>query len=261
MARTLMMAVVEANGSRQVVAAVASALLRTGGGDDDQGGSSKIAMRAMEKLDMHEQLNSVVEERLGPGVGIGAACKKLKYNGYRDVANSMSSIHRERKLVAHPVGCLASRLKNALQTIAENERANERGEELIVQEEKKACEELIVQEEKVQQVGGQLETTSGLVEEAKVQEEKVRQGGGQHETASERGEEVIVQEEKVRQAVRQQEELAQAEMLRMIKQMTIDMEQQCQVTSQNTEETSRCVASLVCDIEKKSGIDKKPEVG
>ena len=226
MAKTLMMAVVEAKGSRQVVAAVASALLRAGGDDTEKDGGDRMAKMAVQNLDLHEEVIAIVEEAYGPGLGIGTVCKRLRDGGYSDVANSVSSIHRGRKLAAHPLGCMASRLRVALQQLTANEKVQE---EKVRQEGgqlETACEELTVQEEKVQQVGGQLETTSGLVEEVKVQEEKVRQGGGQHETASERGEEVIVQEEKVRQAVRQQEELAQAEMLRMIKQMTIDMEQQ-----------------------------------
>ena len=78
MAKTLMMAVVEANGSRQVVAAVASALLGTGGEDADLGDSSKYEKQTVQQLELHEQVLGVVEEYLGPGVGIGMTCRKLR---------------------------------------------------------------------------------------------------------------------------------------------------------------------------------------
>ena len=194
MARTLMMAVVEAKGSRQVVAAVASALLRAGSEEADQDGRSKYTEQAMQKLELHEQLSSVVEEVYGPGLGIGATCRRLRDNGYKDVANSVSCIHRERKMAAHPAGGLASRLKSALTQIATNDMQNV-NEEKVRQDlgqlerngEFEACHDMQNDyEEKVRHPLGQLER-SGDVETCSdmqnVYGEEVRHPLGQLETS------------------------------------------------------------------------------
>ena len=115
MAKTLMMAVVEAKRSRQVVAAVASALLRAGSDDTEQDCGGRLAKMAVQKLDLHEEVIAIVEESFGPGLGIGTVCKRLRDGGYTDVANSVSSIHRGRKQAAHPMGCMASGSRAALQ--------------------------------------------------------------------------------------------------------------------------------------------------
>lgn len=153
MAKTLMMAVVEAKGSRQVAAAVASALLRAGGDDADLGGSSMAATQAVKQLDLHEQLVGIVEETYGPGMGIGATCKKLRDGGYTEVASAISNVHRGRKMVAHPTASLAARLRTALQRLMAEEVQQGGGQLEVVK----------VYEEKVQHPLGQLEM-SGDVE-------------------------------------------------------------------------------------------------
>ena len=173
MAKTLMMAVVEANGSRQVVAAVASALFRTGGEDADLGDSSKYEKQTVQQLELHEQVLGVVEEYLGPGVGIGMTCRKLREGGYFDLASTVSGVRRNRRMAAHPTTSLTTRLKSALQNLVANvQEVN--GPCVVNVQEVNGLAEGKVQEEQTQTEGGCVKNVQEVngPAEVKVQEEQ-----------------------------------------------------------------------------------------
>jgi len=125
LARTIMVAVVEANASRQVVAAVASALLRTGGEQANLDGSGKNAKQTVHQLEVHEQVIATVEEAMGPNIGIGSACRALRDGGFSEVAGAISNMHRSRMMAAHPCGSLPGRVKSAFQAIGQQKSGHE----------------------------------------------------------------------------------------------------------------------------------------
>ena len=77
----------------------------------------KTNLRSLATLAEHEQVLAVVEQECGKQIGVGELCRKLRSNGFKDLAAQVSSNHRGRKQVAHPPVALVDRLKSALKTI------------------------------------------------------------------------------------------------------------------------------------------------
>ena len=101
-AKELLVAVVKSGASRHVVAAVSCALFRSVVESDS-------AIKVVNELMVHEELATVVEQELGPGVGIGEVCRRLKNGGFENLAASVSQQHRARKKAGSQLATAAAR--------------------------------------------------------------------------------------------------------------------------------------------------------
>ena len=123
-AKELIASIVQAGATRHVVASTASALWRLA----VQGGGDEAEQHRPEKvLHAHEEALMVVEDALGPEVGIGSVCKLLRSGGFKSVASTLSNQHRCRKVAAHPPVDFPKRLRQALDVCCDIETPTEAG--------------------------------------------------------------------------------------------------------------------------------------
>ena len=92
-AERLIGAIVQAEGSRQVVAASVVALFRVI--INNEGETAKV-------MKEHEEITAVAEKHFGENAGVAKVCSEVKARGQHVLAKQLSEHHRARKRLAHP---------------------------------------------------------------------------------------------------------------------------------------------------------------
>mmetsp|Transcript_137811 Transcript_137811/g.274800 ORF Transcript_137811/g.274800 Transcript_137811/m.274800 type:complete len:351 (+) Transcript_137811:58-1110(+) len=124
-ANEMLVSIVKAGASRQVVAATASALIRT---CVSMATEADVGQQTVKQLQLHEELEAIGHEVLGHNAGIGRVTHALKDRGHGDLAREVSDQNKVRRYLAHPHANLAGRLAAALrddqpQTLSEGSGA------------------------------------------------------------------------------------------------------------------------------------------